>query len=444
MTDSNRIPHTGYFDRFGGRYSPEVLIPALDTLAQAFEEARNDPAFWQEFNRHALEYIGRPTPLLHAQRASESLGGAQIYIKLEGLANTGAHKINNALGQILLAKRLKKSRIIAETGAGQHGAATAAMCARFGIPCRVYMGRTDWRRQYPNVYYMERFGAEVVPVDSGSKTLKDAVNEALRDWAESFLDTHYIIGSALGPHPFPTMVREFQSIIGRELIDQLATKNIAPSHIIASVGGGSNALGIFYPYLHGLAQETLDSSLQNAKLEKYLQSVEHPLLLGVEAGGNETGHASRMNGRATEGIVQGYKSFFLSDENGQLLPTHSIAAGLDYPGIGPELASWGDVGKVMFDSATDEETLEALDFFAQREGLVFALESAHAAAAAIKIAPTLDTHQSIVIHMSGRGDKDLFIAAAHLQPEPWAEFLRRELDDLEPHNKHSAVPGDSE
>ncbi len=429
MSHRNNISNDGYFGAFGGRYSSEVLVPALQELATSFAEIQQDQEFWKVFAAHAKDYIGRPTPLMHAKRASKALGGAQIYIKLEGLANTGAHKINNALGQVLLAQRLGKTRIIAETGAGQHGAATAAMCARFGIPCRIYMGTVDWRRQYPNVYYMEQFGAEVVCVHSGTQTLKDAVNEALRDWAESFESTHYIIGSALGPHPFPTMVREFQSIIGKELVSQLCEKQINPRYIIASVGGGSNAMGIFHPFIH--TPNTTQPPLLSEDVLAYFSKINPPTLLGVEAGGNNTGNATRMNNNAPEGIAHGYRSYFLSDADGQLLPTHSIAAGLDYPGIGPELASLGSSGAVQFSSANDQEALDALQFFARHEGVIFALESAHAGAAALKIAPKLSPQESIVIHMSGRGDKDIFIAAPHTQPKAWRSYLSNELGTLD-------------
>jgi tryptophan synthase beta chain len=328
-------------------------------------------------------------------------------VKMEGLAHTGAHKINNAAGQGLLARRMGKKRIIAETGAGQHGVATAAVCARLGLPCRVYMGEVDIRRQRPNVFWMERYGAEVVPVTTGSATLKDAVSEAMREWASSFPTTHYLLGSALGPSPYPDMVREFQSVIGRELAAQMGEKGVECAALIACVGGGSNAIGFFSPFLE---RET-------------------PELIGVEAGGrgNAVGeHAARMNGRGRAGIAQGYKSLFLADEDGQLLPTHSISAGLGYPGIGPQLAHFGETGRIRFTTAGDEEALEAVKFFARTEGVLFALESAHAAAAAMRMARDYPTEKAIVINMSGRGDKDLFIMARAMDPVAWITFLRQE------------------
>ncbi len=399
----------GFFGQFGGRYVAEVLRGPLEELEIEFRKAMDDPSFTGEIAELGKQYIGRPTPLLHAERASDELGGARILIKLEGLANTGAHKINNAMGQALLAKRMGKTRIIAETGAGQHGVATAASCARLGLACRVYMGEVDVKRQRPNVFLMELFGAEVVPVSSGTKTLKDAVNEALRDWAASWSDTHYLLGSALGPAPFPYMVREFQSVIGRESLEQ--TRGINLHSIIACVGGGSNSIGMFSPFL-------------GTKVR----------LVGVEAGGRGSklgDNAVRMDKTATVGIVQGYKSYFLLDEDGQVEQTHSISAGLDYAGIGPELAYLGQSGRVEFQSATDDEVLDALKFFARTEGLVFALESAHAAAAAIKLAKTLSPSETILVNMSGRGDKDIFISAKALQPEAWLGFLRSEVKDLE-------------
>jgi tryptophan synthase beta chain len=400
-----------FFGRFGGRYVAEVLRGALDELESAYLEAAADPVFQAEIDRMSTQYVGRPTPLLHAGNASATLGGAQLYVKLEGLANTGAHKINNALGQALLARRMGKRRIIAETGAGQHGYATAAVCAKLGLECRVYMGEVDMRRQRPNVFWMERFGAEVVPVRGGSGTLKDAVNEALRDWASSFRDTHYLLGSALGPSPYPDMVRDFQSVIGREVDRQIRERELQVEALVACVGGGSNAIGFFAPFL-----------------ERPL-----PRLIGVEAGGRGKApgeHAARMTGAGRLGIVQGYKSLFLLDEDGQVLPTHSISAGLDYPGIGPQLAHLGQSGRIEFTRAEDREAVEALNFFARTEGLVFALESAHAAAAALRLAPELSSKKALVVNMSGRGDKDLFILAAELDRSAWREFLQREAAGL--------------
>ncbi len=399
--------YNDFFGSYGGRFVAEMLRAPLDDLQEAFLQAASDPAFVEELEETLRDFAGRPTPLLHARNASRELGGASIYIKLEGLAHTGAHKINNAVGQALLAKRMGKTRIIAETGAGQHGVATAAICARLGLPCRVYMGEVDMRRQRPNVFWMERYGAEVTPVTTGSATLKDAVNEALRDWAASFPTTHYLLGSALGPSPYPDMVREFQSVIGRELVTQLRQKGVQPAALVACVGGGSNAIGFFSPFLEQ----------------------KEPELVGVEAGGRGTGpgeHASRMNGRGRAGIVQGYKSLFLADSDGQLQSTHSISAGLDYPGIGPQLAHLGEQGRIRFTTASDAEALEAVKFFARTEGFVFALESAHAAAAVMKLAPRYPANASIVVNMSGRGDKDLFIMAREMDPANWAAFLRDE------------------
>jgi len=405
--------YNDYFGEFGGRYVAEVLRTPLDELEAAFVEAMADESFHDEFNEIATTYVGRPTPLLYAENSSRELGGAQVFVKLEGLANTGAHKINNAVGQVLLAKRMGKKRIIAETGAGQHGFATAAVCAKMGFPCTVYMGEVDVARQKPNVYWMELFGAKVQPVASGQRTLKDAVNEALRDWAASFDETHYIIGSALGPSPYPDMVREFQSIVGRETQAQakamIDARGLELEALVACVGGGSNAIGFFAPFLED----------------------EGPRLVGVEAGGRSTragDHAARMGGLGRPGIVQGYKSLFLLDDDGQVQDTHSVSAGLDYPGIGPQLASLGTAGRVEFARATDRDALEALQFFARNEGIVFALESAHGAAEAIKLARELPPEKAIVVNMSGRGDKDLFITARELDGERWREFLRTEVE----------------
>ncbi len=406
------VQHNGFFGEFGGRYVAEVLRHALEELEETFRDAGSDPVFQREFDEICKTYIGRPTPLVFAENATRELGGGRIYIKLEGLANTGAHKINNAVGQALLAKRIGKKRIIAETGAGQHGLATAAVCAKLGLQCRVYMGEVDIRRQRPNVFAMELFGAEVVPVTSGAKTLKDAVNEALRDWAGSYGTTHYLLGSALGPSPYPDMVREFQSVIGKETKKQAEGLDLDVYAMIACVGGGSNAVGFFAPFL--------DKS--------------SPKLVGVEAGGLglETGmHASRMNGKGRTGIVHGYRSRFLLDEDGQVLPTHSVSAGLDYPGIGPQLAFLGESGRVEFTSATDKEALDAVRFFARNEGLIFALESAHAGASVIKLAGECPRDRAIIVNMSGRGDKDIFISAKQLSPEPWLEFLKSEVESYE-------------
>ncbi len=399
-----RIYHD-YFGEFGGKYVAEVLRDPLDRLEQAFVEAMSDSSFRALLDKHAKTYIGRPTPLMHAVHASEELGGAQIYIKLEGLAHTGAHKINNAMGQVLLAKRMGKHRIIAETGAGQHGVATAAACARFGLECVIYMGEVDIKRQYPNVFWMKQYGATVVPVTSGSRTLKDAVNEALRDWASSYETTHYLIGSALGPAPYPDMVREFQSVIGREVREQ--SIDLQVEAMIACVGGGSNAIGFFAPFI----------------------DQEAPRLIGAEAGGRGKlpgDHASRMTGDGSVGIVQGYKSMFLLDADGQVMPTHSVSAGLDYPGIGPQLAYLGETGRIEFHAVSDHDAIDAVRFFARTEGLCFALESAHAGALAMKMAPGMDREHAVIVNMSGRGDKDIFITARAIDEAEWIAFLKKE------------------
>lgn len=403
----------GFFDSFGGKYVAEVLRRPLDELEVAFKEAMADPSFIKELETIQRDYIGRETPLLFAETATRLLGGAQIYIKLEGLANTGAHKINNAIGQCLLAKRMGKKRIIAETGAGQHGVATAAACAKLGLDCTVYMGEVDVRRQQPNVAAMELYGANVHPVTSGSRTLKDAVNEAMRDWAANPDTTHYVLGSALGPAPFPDMVREFQSMIGREVERQTNERKLDVAAMIACVGGGSNSIGFFAPFI----------------------DKKSPRLIGVEAGGIGPGigeNAVRMSGQAArDGIMHGYKSRFLLDEDGQALPTRSISAGLDYCGIGPQLATLGRQGRVEFTYARDEEALNAVKFFARNEGVLFAMESAHAGAEAIKLAPTLPKDKAIIVNMSGRGDKDVFITCPIFRREEWLSFLHAEIDRLE-------------
>ncbi|MBQ5491985.1 MAG: tryptophan synthase subunit beta [Treponema sp.] len=403
----------GFFDEYGGKYVAEVLRRPLDELEVAFNEAMKDTSFLEELDIIRRDYIGRETPLYFAPTATRLLGGAQIYIKLEGLANTGAHKINNAIGQCLLAKRMGKKRIIAETGAGQHGLATAAACAKLGLDCTVYMGEVDVRRQQPNVAAMELYGATVHPVTSGSRTLKDAVNEAMRDWAANPDTTHYVLGSALGPAPYPDMVREFQSVIGREVEKQCRDRNIQIGAMVACVGGGSNSIGFFEPFI-------------NKK---------EPRLIGAEAGGigPDVGqNASRMTGNASrDGILQGYKSRFLLDADGQALPTRSISAGLDYCGIGPQLAALGKSGRVEFTSVLDKEALEAVRFFAKNEGILFALESAHAGAAAIKIAKEIPSDKAVIINMSGRGDKDVFITSPVFRREQWLSFLHTEIERLE-------------
>ncbi len=400
--------YNDFFGRFGGRYVAEILRTPLDELEAAWLDAMHDDKYMKMFDVLCADFAGRPTPFMYAENASRAVGGAQIYIKYEGLAHTGAHKINNALGQALLAQRIGKKRIIAETGAGQHGVAVAAVCAKLGLDCRVYMGETDIRRQRPNVFWMELFGAEVVSVHGGAGTLKDAVNEALRDWAASFDNTHYLLGSALGPSPYPDMVREFQAVIGREVAREIEKRGLDVEALVACVGGGSNAIGFFYPFL-------------NTKV---------PRLIGVEAGGcgrSAGQHAARMDGSGRPGIVHGYRSLFLIDENGQVRNTHSISAGLDYPGIGPQLAHLGKTGRVEFSRCSDDDALDAVRFFARQEGLVFALESAHAGAEALRVAEKTAPDRTVVVNMSGRGDKDLFILAGSLDAEKWYSFLDREV-----------------
>lgn len=403
----------GFFNEYGGKYVAEVLRRPLDELQAAFKHYMQDKEFLDELNTIRRDYIGRETPLYFAPTATKLLGGAQIYIKLEGLANTGAHKINNAIGQCLLAKKMGKTRIIAETGAGQHGVATAAACAKLGLECIVYMGEVDVRRQQPNVAAMELYGAKVRAVTSGSRTLKDAVNEAMRDWAANFENTHYVLGSALGPAPFPDIVREFQSVIGYEVKEQCEQRGIKIGAMVACVGGGSNSIGFFSPFI----------------------DKKEPSLIGAEAGGigpNVGENASRMTGNAArDGILQGYKSRFLLDDDGQALPTRSISAGLDYCGIGPQLAALGKSGRVEFCAIKDDEALNAVSFFAKNEGILFALESAHAGAAAMKIAKEMPADQAVIINMSGRGDKDVFITSPVFRREEWINFLHAEIERLE-------------
>lgn len=403
----------GFFNEYGGKYVAEVLRRPLDELQAAFKHYMQDKEFLDELNTIRRDYIGRETPLYFAPTATKLLGRAQIYIKLEGLANTGAHKINNAIGQCLLAKKMGKTRIIAETGAGQHGVATAAACAKLGLECIVYMGEVDVRRQQPNVAAMELYGAKVRAVTSGSRTLKDAVNEAMRDWAANFENTHYVLGSALGPAPFPDIVREFQSVIGYEVKEQCEQRGIKIGAMVACVGGGSNSIGFFSPFI----------------------DKKEPRLIGAEAGGigpNVGENASRMTGNAArDGILQGYKSRFLLDDDGQALPTRSISAGLDYCGIGPQLAALGKSGRVEFCAIKDDEALNAVSFFAKNEGILFALESAHAGAAAMKIAKEMPADQAVIINMSGRGDKDVFITSPVFRREEWINFLHAEIERLE-------------
>ncbi len=401
------MKNKGHFGKFGGRYVPEMLIPALVELEEAYDVAKRDKIFKKEFASQLSSFAGRPSPLTFASNLTKKLRGAKIYFKNEGLNLTGAHKINNCIGQALLAKRMGKKRLIAETGAGQHGVATATVAAKFGFSCTVYMGAVDVARQRPNVFLMERLGATVVPVEFGNKTLKDAVNAALKDWIENIEDTYYLLGSALGPHPYPTLVRDFQSIIGREVKKQiLKEEKKLPDYIIACVGGGSNAMGIFTEFLN-------------------LKSVK---LIGVEAGGEGKNglNAVRFGGKGSVGVVEGYKSYFLQNKDGQIIKTHSISAGLDYAGVGPQLAYLKEAGRVNFELATDEEVIKAVELCARTEGIIPALESAHAIAYAIKLAPTLPKSKTIVVNVSGRGDKDLFILARAFKDEKFKEFLREE------------------
>ena len=391
----NQPDERGHFGQFGGRYVAETLMPLILDLEREYRAAKEDPAFKEEFEGLLTHYVGRPSPLYFAERLTERLGGAEIWFKREELNHTGAHKINNCIGQILLAIRMGKTRIIAETGAGQHGVATATVCARFGIPCVIYMGAVDVERQKPNVFRMKLLGAEVVPVTSGSKTLKDAMNEALRDWVANVHDTFYIIGTAAGPHPYPELVRDFQSVIGTEARAQMLDRTgHLPDLLIAAVGGGSNAIGLFHPFLD-------DPEVA---------------MLGVEAAGHgiETGqHAASLTGGAP-GVLHGNKTYLLQDEDGQITEAHSISAGLDYPGIGPEHSWLHESGRVKYIPITDMEALEAFQLCSQLEGIIPALESAHALAALPKVAKEYRTDQHILVNVSGRGDKDIFTVAEHL------------------------------
>jgi tryptophan synthase beta chain len=396
----------GYYDRFGGAYLPEILVATFDELEKIFYEAKSDPAFWREYEEIMATYSCRPTPLTFCANLTRHFGGARIYIKREDLNHTGAHKVNNVIGQGLLTRKMGKTRVIAETGAGQHGVATATMAARFGFDCTIYMGEVDIERQRPNVFWMERLGAAVVPVKDGSRILKDAINEAFRDWVGNMDTTHYVLGTACGPHPFPEMVTWFQSIIGTEARSQiLAVEGSLPARIYACVGGGSNAMGIFSGFFEDRAVE----------------------LVGVEAGGrglDTTEHAARLASRdASVGVAQGYKTYFLQDSDGQMMETHSVAAGLDYVGVSPILSSLSEKGKVRFEAATDRAVIEALSLTMQKEGLVPALESAHAFAQAFREAPGLTPHDSIIINQSGRGDKDIFTIADALEDPQWEKFI---------------------
>ena len=382
----------GHFGPYGGIFVAETLIPALEELKDAYALAQRDPLFLAEFEYDLKHYVGRPSPIYHAKRWSELLGGAQIYLKREDLNHTGAHKINNCIGQAILAKRMGKRRVIAETGAGQHGVATATVAARFGMECVVYMGSEDMRRQAANVYRMKLLGATVVPVESGSKTLKDALNEAMRDWVTNISNTFYIIGTVAGPHPYPMMVRDFQAVIGKESIGQMQEQcGRQPDAVIACVGGGSNAMGIFHPYI----------------------PVEGVRLIGVEAAGEgmESGRHAASLTAGRSGVLHGNRTYLLQDENGQVIETHSVSAGLDYPGVGPEHAWLKDSGRAEYVTITDAESLDAFHSLCRLEGIIPALESSHAVAYAAKLAPTLPKDKILLVNLSGRGDKDMHTVA---------------------------------
>ncbi|RJQ67965.1 MAG: tryptophan synthase subunit beta [Desulfobacteraceae bacterium] len=395
----------GYYGGFGGAFLPEILTATFEHLEEAFAAAKADPDFWRTYVELMANYAGRPTPLTFAPNLTRHFDGAKIYIKREDLNHTGAHKANNVMGQGLLVKRMGKTRVIAETGAGQHGVATATMAARFGLACTIYMGEVDVQRQRPNVFWMERLGATVVPVRDGTRILKDAINEAFRDWVGNMDDTHYVLGTACGPHPFPEMVTYFQSIIGREARRQISEQEgRLPRRVYACVGGGSNAMGLFSGFL--------DDPVE---------------LVGVEAGGQGLAggrHAARLASTdAGVGVAQGYKTYFLQDSDGQMRETHSIAAGLDYVGVSPILAHLKDNGRVRFEAATDDEVIAAAALTMTKEGLIPALESAHAFAQAFKEAPTLRPDEAIIINQSGRGDKDIFTVADAFADPAWQEFI---------------------
>jgi len=398
----------GYFGDFGGAYIPEILVATFRELEAAFAEAQADPTFWREYETLMGEYSCRPTPLTFAENLTRHFGGARIFVKREDLNHTGAHKANNVLGQGLLVRRMGKKRVIAETGAGQHGVATATMASKFGFDCTIYMGEVDVERQRPNVFWMERLGAKVVAVKDGARTLKDAINEAFRDWAANMDSTHYVLGTACGPHPFPTMVAYFQSIVGKELREQVQERTgKLPRRIYACVGGGSNALGVFGAFLEDKPVE----------------------LVGVEAGGRgleSHQHAARLaSADASVGVAQGYRTYFLQNSDGQMLDTHSVAAGLDYIGVSPILAYLRDQGRVRFEAATDAEVVAALALTVRKEGLIPALESTHAFVQAFKEAPTLSADDVVVINQSGRGDKDIFTVAEAFSDPAWEEFICR-------------------
>jgi tryptophan synthase beta chain len=400
----------GYFGQFGGMYIPEILRATFDQLIQAFEEARQDPHFWNEYVQIMQSYSCRPTPITPLPNFSKAIGGPQIFCKREDLNQTGAHKANNVMGQGVLVQRMGKSRVIAETGAGQHGVATATMAARLGLECTIYMGALDVERQRPNVFWMEQLGATVVAVTEGSATLKDAINASMRDWSASMDDTHYVLGTVCGPHPFPTIVSYFQSIIGQEAREQmLELTGRLPDRIYACVGGGSNASGLFLPFIE-------DDGVE---------------LVGVEAGGHgvDSGeHASRFEGGHI-GVAQGYKTYFLQNPEGQMLHTHSIAAGLDYVGVGPLLSHLHDEGRVRFMSATDQEVVDTVRLLIRTEGLIPALESTHGLAGVVKEAATMEEDEVVLFNLSGRGDKDIFNIAEALDDAKWREFIHQKSEE---------------
>jgi tryptophan synthase beta chain len=405
------VDKRGYYSEFGGAYVPEILMATFDELEKAFEAAKADPSFWKEYETLMGQYSCRPTPITHAENLSAHFGGAQIYVKREDLNHTGAHKANNVMGQGLLVRRMKKTRVIAETGAGQHGVATATMAAKFGFDCTIYMGEVDVKRQRPNVFWMERLGAKVVPVTEGSRTLKDAINEAFRDWVSNMDTTHYALGTACGPHPFPEMVTYFQSIVGKEARVQMLDRiGKLPKRVYACVGGGSNAMGVFSGFM--------DDPVE---------------LIGVEAGGHgiETGqHAARLaSPDGTIGVAQGYKTYFLQDSDGQMKHTHSVAAGLDYVGVSPILSHLHKTGRVRFEAATDREVVDALALTVRKEGLIPALESSHAFAQAFKEAGSLSPDDAILINQSGRGDKDIFTIADAFRDPEWERFIQQKAEE---------------
>jgi len=388
MSNYQQPDASGHFGTYGGAFVSETLTHAIAELSEAYATYQNDPDFLAEYQRELAHFVGRPSPIYHAARTSDELGGAQIYLKREDLNHTGAHKINNVIGQAMLAKRMGKPRVIAETGAGQHGVATATICARYGLECVVYMGSEDVKRQSPNVYRMKLLGATVIPVDSGSRTLKDALNEAMRDWVTNVENTFYIIGTVAGPHPYPMMVRDFQRIIGDECLTQMpAMTNRQPDAVVACVGGGSNAMGIFYPYIPHSAVR----------------------LIGVEAAGEglDSGHHSASISRGSPGVLHGNRTYLLQDDLGQITETHSVSAGLDYPGVGPEHAYLADIKRAEYVGITDQEALDAFHYLCRTEGIIPALESSHAVAQAMKMAKTMTTDKIILVNLSGRGDKDI-------------------------------------